>query len=372
MPGRLGPLDVKAVPRRWALRAVGSLVALSRASEWWDHKLSPLAAVGYAAALQADVPVASVTGVLLIAMVGILLEAVYVSVINDVTDLKTDAAAGKDNRAAGRSPAAIASVIGATVLAGAVLAAVFWREHVALVAMYVGGWASFTLYSVPPTRLKARGVAGAIADGLGAHGFPTMVMCLAVFETQGRSTPPAWLLLVATWAVLLGFRGATWHQLSDLASDRAAGTPTFGARNPALAARIVGTVVFPLECALLATWLVVAAGAIPLIGLAVAIAVELARTRWLGTPSIIVRPRSGARLALHEFYVVVMPLALLIAATARHPGALVVLVGHVALFHRQAVVFAGDVLHIAFTIREEGRERSSWRSGDGSPGKRRH
>jgi hypothetical protein len=326
-----------ATPRGLARRAFRLLIALSRASEWWDHKLSPLAAVGYAAALKTGLAVHTVVGAIALATLAIVLEAVYVSVINDVTDVAADAAAGKHNRAAGRSPAVLAIVIAAVVAAGAALAVASWRSHAALLIVYAGGWASFTLYSVPPARLKRRGAAGALADGLGAHGFPTMVMCLAVFETYGRSIPVAWLTVVAAWAVALGFRGATWHQLSDVASDQAAGTGTFGARAPAFAARVVTTAAFPLECGLLTAWLAMTGNAIPLIGLGLSVAVEVARARWLDTHLIVVRPAPRYNIALHEFYVVVMPAGLLVAAATRH----------FAIFHRVAAGFAADVAKIA-------------------------
>lgn len=346
-----------ATPRRRADRPFGWLIALSRPGEWWEHKLSPLAAVGYAAALKTGLAVHAVVGAIALSILAISLEAVYVSVINDVTDMDADTAAGKHNRAVGRSPALLALVIATVLAAGTAMALMSWRSHAALLIVYASGWVSFTLYSVPPARLKARGAAGALADGLGAHGFPTVVICLAVLETHGRPIPAAWLTVVAAWALALGFRGATWHQLSDVASDQAAGTGTFGARAPAFAARVVTTAVFPLECGLLTAWLAMTGNAIPLIGLGFAVAVDVARTRWLGTHLIVVRPAPGFRIALQEFYVVILPVGLLSAAATRHPADLLVLAGHLTLFHREAAVCAADVARIASRALSEARGR---------------
>jgi hypothetical protein len=62
---------------------------------------------------------------------------------------------------------------------------------------------------------------------------------------------------------------------------------------------------------------------------------ELARVRLWGVRLIVVSPAPSFRIAMHEYYVCVYPLAFLVAATVKHPRDGVVLVVHVATMFRE-------------------------------------
>src|SRR5438045_3826208 len=119
-------------------------------------------------------------------LAGMAAAAAYVSLINDLTDLDEDAAAGKDNRLAHRSRRYAWGVIAGVVGVGVAVAVIAWRDDPLVLGLYAGPWLAFTLYSLPPIRLKARGIAGVLADASGAHLFPHALIAVAVFHAVNR------------------------------------------------------------------------------------------------------------------------------------------------------------------------------------------
>jgi hypothetical protein len=103
----------------------------------------------------------------------------------------------------------------------------FGRVSFLLVA---GNLALPMLYSIPPIRLKERGILGAMMDALGAHVVPTLLFGISMAAVSER--PPGWrmtafLLAAACWALMTGLRGIIVHQVRDRESDLAAGVRTF-------------------------------------------------------------------------------------------------------------------------------------------------
>ena len=217
-------------------------------------------------------------------------------------------------------------------------------------AAYAGSWVVFTLYSVPPARLKARGVAGAVADAAGAHLFPALLGALAVAAAWDRNPGAKWLVLVGAWSLLFGLRGALWHQLGDAELDRRAGVRTPAAVAPRRTRRIAERVLFPLELVALGALLVDAGSVLALVALPVYGALELARARRRGVRLIVVQPQLGGRIVLHEYATVFFPLAFLLACAWRHPADLVVLVAHVAVFWRSILRATRDAAGMAYRV----------------------
>src|SRR5438477_387108 len=87
--------------RAWR-RGLGRQVpALYRAEVWWEFKLVPALACLYATALARHAALLPLWPVLLMLLAAIAPAAAYASVINEITDRRCDALAGKANRAAG-------------------------------------------------------------------------------------------------------------------------------------------------------------------------------------------------------------------------------------------------------------------------------
>src|SRR5437016_5425290 len=140
-----------------------------RADAWWEHKLALMLGTGYATAALLHAPLVRLWPTLMLALVALAAAAAFVSLLNDLTDVRDDRAAGKPNRLEGRSPAfATAGLVGCLAV-GLAVGALAWRGDALTLALYGGAWLAFSLYSIPPARLKGRGVAGVLADASGAH-----------------------------------------------------------------------------------------------------------------------------------------------------------------------------------------------------------
>jgi 4-hydroxybenzoate polyprenyltransferase len=318
---------------RAPLAAAGVADAV-RAGEWWEHKFVPVLAVFYATAAMLDVPVARLWVSLALLLAAIAPGAVYVSLVNDITDREEDRAAGKANRTAGRSRIAVVAIILAMAAIGLAFAW-WWRSEPAILLPYLGAWTAFSLYSLPPVRLKTRGMAGVIADASGSHLFPALLAAGLALRGAGAAVDPLWLAIIGGWAFACGLRGILWHQLLDAENDRAAGVRTFVQRHsPRLAERLGTYAIFPLEAAALAALLWRLHSAAALLALAAYAALALLRLRVFRMRAVIVAPAPRGLIVLQEYYALFLPIALLIASAARHPADLLILLAHLILFPR--------------------------------------
>ncbi|HEX8224159.1 MAG TPA: UbiA family prenyltransferase [Allosphingosinicella sp.] len=315
------------------MKRIGIRLALAmRAGEWWEFKIVPILAIFYATSLLAGASILSLAPGLLLLLAALVPGAVYVSVLNDLTDRDEDARAGKANRIAG-APAWLAWVAIAPAVAAGLAIAWYWRGDPLLLGCYLAAWISFTLYSLPPFRLKVRGAAGLAADAAGAQLFPTLVAVLLAFRGVGVPVDPLWLLAAGVWAFAHGLRGILWHQLLDSGADEAAGVRTFVQRVPRARAVALGNyVVWPAELAALTLLLWKLGSAGPLIGLLLYALLARQRLRIFRLRPIVVEPQPRYLVLLQEYYTLFLPLSLLVEAALRRPADGVILIAHLILF----------------------------------------
>jgi 4-hydroxybenzoate polyprenyltransferase len=326
---------------------MGGLLGAARVTEWWEHKLAPMAGTAYASAFFAGASLLDVGGALLLVLLALAPGAAYVSLLNDLTDREADRLAGKHNRLAGRSAAAAWAGVALAVAAGTTVALAAWRDEPLVLVLYAGAWLAFGLYSVPPVRLKARGTAGALADAAGAHVFPHLFTAAVVLvEADGRGDA-AWLAAVGAWALAGGVRGALLHQLGDLEADRAIGLRTAAVAHPVLARRAGTRVAFPAELLAFAAMIVLSGAVLAALLVPLYAWMELRRTRRWSVPLVVAEPprTPDFRIAMHEYYLTLYPLAFLVSATVRHPRDAVVLAAHAVLFPRTLARVAKDAFN---------------------------
>jgi hypothetical protein len=265
-----------------------------------------------------------------------------VSVINDITDLADDLRAGKANRLAGR-PSWLRVLLLAAPIAMGVVFTLLWRDDPLLVAAYLCAWAAFSLYSLPPFRLKSRGVLGVVADASGAHLFPTLVGTLLVFRATGQGIDYIWVGAVAAWAFACGLRGILWHQLADLENDRRAAVQTFVLRHsPQVAVRLAGVLVLPLELLALAVLFWRMQSVLPVVFLALYTIFVALKGRFWGIALVIVEPRGRYSILGQEYYTLFFPVAILAASALRHPADWGALTIHLLFFSAPAIFVAGE------------------------------
>lgn len=308
------------------------LAAAMRAGEWWEYKIAPILAIFYATSLLAGASILALAPSLLLLLAALIPGAVYVSVLNDLTDRDEDGKAGKANRLAGGPGWLAWAAIGPAVAAGLAIAW-YWRDDPLLLGCYLAAWISFTLYSLPPFRLKARGLAGLLADASGAHLFPTLVAVLLAFRAAGAPPDPLWLAAVGLWAFAHGLRGILWHQLLDSDADEAAGVRTFVQRVPRARAVALGHyLVWPAELAGLTFMLWTLGLAGPPIALLLYALLVRQRLNIFRMRAIVVEPQPRYLLLLQEYYILFLPLALLVEAALRRPADGLILIAHLILF----------------------------------------
>lgn len=322
--------------------------ATFRAAEWWEFKFSPILATVYATAYLLELSLASLWPLLLLALAALVPGAAYVSVINDLTDMEEDLASGKANRLAGRPRAFVAAALACCILPG-VAVAIYWRGDPLLLSLYLAAWIAFTLYSLPPVRLKKRGVLGLLADACGAHLFPTLLAVALVYRWRGSPPDAIWFTAVGVWSLGFGARGILWHQVSDLVHDERIDLRTFARRHKIAWLRGLGNFgIFPVELAAFGVMLWRAGSGAAVALLCFYALLELARVRlWRVNLCVSVPVRKFHHIVLHEYYEFFFPLAFILASARRHPLDAVLLVFHLLLFHQRARRTLVDVTGLA-------------------------
>jgi 4-hydroxybenzoate polyprenyltransferase len=168
-----------------------NVLKFTRHAEWYEPKLIPLLGVGYLVIYLNHYPVQASALRLLFLIFSIGIGAIYVSVINDVCDVKEDVAAGKPNRMQNLTVAQKAFVL-ATICTLGIVCGYFIYPDILSLVFYSMSWIVFSLYSVYPIRLKERGVLGVFADASGAHLFPTLFIISNLTFTAGDKLNLQW------------------------------------------------------------------------------------------------------------------------------------------------------------------------------------
>ncbi|MFL6228123.1 MAG: UbiA family prenyltransferase [Pyrinomonadaceae bacterium] len=334
-----GVIKDRSPARRWRLE----ISRTARAAEWWEFKLSPILATAYATAFLLKLSIISLWPQLLLTLVALAACAAYVSVINDLTDLKEDLASGKANRLVGKSRAFVAAALTCTIVPGAAVA-LHWRDDPLLLSLYSASWVAFTLYSLPPVRLKKRGGFGLLADASGAHLFPTLLAVALVCRRRAAPLDTAWFAAVAAWSLSFGVRGILWHQLSDLNNDEKIGLSTFARRHKIALLRGLGNfIIFPAEVAAFCFMLWHAGSPLAFALLCYYALLAFLRKRIWGINLVVVVPEARAYIAMQEYYEVLFPLAFLLSSSRLYPLDALMIVPHLLLFPKRALRSAKDV-----------------------------
>jgi 4-hydroxybenzoate polyprenyltransferase len=313
-------------------RAAYTLFQMARASEWWAYKFAPLLATAYATANFVRVPLWPLLPRLLLLLLALTFGATYVSLLNDWTDRADDAAADKANRLARQSGRAVLAVLGGCAVAGLAFGLYFWQVSPLAAGLYLGAWVAYSLYSLPPLRLKVRGGWGLVADAAGAHLFPQLLTATVVSQWVGVAPAGHWLAAVGAWALGCGLRNILWHQLGDAPNDAQAGVGTFVVRWGERAGRRLALGALLLEVAGLGLLLYLLRQPLAYLALALYGVLTYLRARVWQQPVVIAQPQPGQHILLNEYYEVYYPLALLLGQVGRYAPDAWVLVLHGGLF----------------------------------------
>lgn len=326
---------------RWLWRFI-------RAHEWWHYKLPVALGITYLFAWTQGLSF----GLLLLPSLLIIAAgfglAIYASIFNDFMDLKQDQLAGKYTPMMSLTPTSrfCALALNVTLLASIAYAL---RNLPFSFALFMLIWTAYTAYSLPPIRLKERGILGVLCIGTGEHLLAALLAVAMVSEITGSPVSLGWVATVLAWALAFGCRGIIWHQLCDIENDRRSGCTTLGAMiGRSALTKLAERVIFPVEVVFFGilivgshNWLVLAM--LPVYGFC-----EWLRHRFMNTNLIIVAPKPNARFVLFEFYQVFLPLAVLFSACTKDSSAVFVTGTFCLLF---AAPIASLVQHLSHMAR---------------------
>ena len=181
--------------------------------------------------------------------------AAFAHVVNDLTDREVDRIAGKRNALTDADrwlPWALMGGCAVLAITPWLFVAIGVPAAVTLIALVLTSIA----YSVPPVRLKRRGMLGAVADATVAHALPT-IFALMLMGSAGTRTTAWWLATVGAgiWALGFGIRSIVVHQILDMDSDDRASVGTLVVQRGMYRSARTARDAFGLELAGLAFWL---------------------------------------------------------------------------------------------------------------------
>lgn len=319
------------------------IVKLIRATEWWEYKLPLMLAVAYATAFLSGAAVAAVAWPILFYVFATAVSYIYVSLINDFTDMEEDQAVGKKTGMLALAPPTRIFALVVSVVLGVVLGWLMWPDALSI-AFFAGTWIVFTLYSVRPFRWKARGILGVWCDASGVHLFPTLLMISGVSTATGIPINYGWLLIAGLWSFAYGLRGILWHQFLDKPNDVQTDTNTFVSKLDGTRSRYIIALVVAVELTSFVLMLVYIAQPWLLVLAPIYAGLVYIRAKMLHRkPIFVIAPHHRPwQMIMLDFYQFFLPVGLLIFAAVMQPWAWVVLVLHVLIFPRTGLYAVKD------------------------------
>ncbi len=308
-------------------------LTIIRSSEWWEYKMPVLLSFGYITAVRWDKSIYALAPWLGFLLLSIIVGAVYVSIINDLTDIEEDKASGKHNRLSKLSPSLRWILLSVSILAGAACA-FFLAADALTLTMYLLSYLSFTLYSVPPFRLKKRGLAGVAADACGAHLFPSLTIIAGTQYYLQLPFDYIWFAAAGIWSLMYGLRGILWHQFLDRDNDRRIGLNTFATQRDPNRFKSYSIIILLIEIIALSIVLVYTKNIWPFIALFAYLLLATAYHKLWGIKLIAIVPPANRswHIILSSYYQVFLPIALLLASSIVYPYSWLILGLHVFLF----------------------------------------
>lgn len=315
----------------------------TRYGEWWEYKMVPLLGVAYITIISLHEPLKIALPRIALLLGALIVGAVYVSVINDLTDIKEDGLAGKRNSMANLSPILRVIIVVFCLLLGSLFIFLIYPDIQSMIYQLLS-YVVFTLYSVKPIRLKSRGFWGVLCDASGAHLFPSLLLSTNLLFYFQSSTNLFLIISIGIWALMYGLRGILWHQFFDRENDIKSGTNTFAVNTDPIKFKIYERLIFTTEVIALAVMLYQVFNFQILLGISFYLFLVLARRFVLGYQiSFILTPKNkGYQLLMNDYYFVFMPLSMLIALALSNRYGWVAILIHIILFPQHILIAIKD------------------------------
>lgn len=288
-----------------------SLFTGIRANKWWHFKVNIFLAFILLASLPiAEKPNADHWLSCLLYLFALLPGATYVSLINDLTDYKQDRIARKVSGIDLIGKKRSISLIILSISLG-ILLTLFLPITLTAKALYAAAWIAFSCYSIPPIRLKNRGIWGVMADASGAHLFPILFLFAAIQQHHFNAITG---LLIGINMLCYGLRSILWHQFSDKQNDLNAGVVTLVTTYNNAKIKRMAKAFFLVECIVLITYFIIQKHYFLLLTLAIYGTYVFLLQRFLRVQVVLsaTQPNTSWTFIMGRFYQFFLPLALLL------------------------------------------------------------
>jgi len=313
-----------------------------RAHDWWAPKIIPLLCIGYATIMQNGYNLLDYFLWLLFLILAIAAGAIYVSIINDFTDLKYDIASKKRNGLERFSSNKRKLILLASILLGVFFCFFFINDALSLI-FYLAAYLAFSLYSISPFRFKNRGVLGVIADASGAHLFPSLFVASSMMHNMHISIDPYWLVIVGVWSFAYGLRGILWHQFWDRENDLSINHKTFATEMRVTDMKFAEIIITVIEIIALIL-ILLPLGKLPFIALLFYVLVLFGYRKLKIKTIFIIITNDRWQIFMSDFYQILLPASLIIACSLKSPLCLILLVFHLLCFPNTTKSFVKTLL----------------------------
>jgi len=233
------------------------LVSFIRWPEWYDSKIPPIVGWVYYALYRLQFPCKEGISTLFAVTLFTVLYLVYGYVLNDYSDIEVDRKAGKRKHIANLQRGKARAIIIVIGLVGILSLFVHYSKYALLMIDVIGAYILATLYSLPPVRLKERGIWGILAASVAQRIFPLLIgMCVL-----GLYDFASFLWLMTNF--LIGLRYIFIHQYIDRENDLHSGVRTFATQHSVTTLHTLIIIYLVLE-SIFTVWLGIAIGFSPL------------------------------------------------------------------------------------------------------------
>ena len=317
----------------------------TRYVEWWEYKLPPLLAVAYGTVIYYGHPIQEVIKPLVFLLLAIIVGAAYVSVLNDITDVKEDLKAGKSNSMASLPVGSRYAIIVFILFIGICFGFFIYPDWIG-VLYYTLAYVVFSLYSIRPFRFKERGLLGIACDAMGAHLFPALLLTSNLIHIMKVEGTMEWYLAIGCWSLLYGVRGILWHQFHDRENDLKSGTNTFATEINPRTFQSVEVVLFIIELLAFLSFISFIVDGFILAAALLYLSLSILRLRIFKRTfrMIVTYPYEKYQLLLNDFYIVFLPITLLLIIGREQPIAWLILCFHLTLFPMNTITAIQDYL----------------------------
>ncbi|MGF7081448.1 UbiA family prenyltransferase [Mucilaginibacter sp. UYCu711] len=311
------------------------IIKIIRSNEWWEYKFPPIFSVGYLIILKNGGTAKHLFPVFSVVLLALITGAAYVSILNDATDVDDDARARKNNNMADFNSIQKTLFVIFPLFVGLCFLLIFFKNSILVSTLYLLSYICFTLYSLPPFRLKKRGFAGVLADAAGSQLFPTLFLTAYIYNQINVSVNLGQFAATGIWSFCFGIRGILWHQFKDKNNDTLSGikTPVQVITPGQFKIGAVGIMIVEM---LSFTWMILSFD-FPWVIFSLAlyvIYVLLLYKRWHINLIIIQPIATPYRIFMNEYYQVFLPLHVLISVIILSPDFIFLLFLQLILFPR--------------------------------------